>query len=160
MDLIKSNSLPDTIVQEFKKSIRDLHVSLEINVINKNKSLKLCDPEFFRGCKVKIPIENDIDPSTDNAQISGKLASRGILSFEVQDKDRKPNYLIITWAVKTAMKRGRNSVAITIRDKKLEKENSRHSYKMLHIKQNRKYPGDYINPDNIHYRISGGITDG
>ncbi|CAG8587276.1 8754_t:CDS:2 [Acaulospora morrowiae] len=160
MEVVKFDALSNAFLQVFKKVIRDLHVSLEVNVFNKHSTLSLCQPEFFTPSNVKGLMEDDVDPSKrDTAQISGMLASRGILSFKVQG-EQFFHYLVITWAVKTAMKKGRNSITVTIMNNKPERRDRRYLYKNLHRKDNRKYPGDNINLNNLYYRISGGITDG
>ncbi|CAG8783325.1 6088_t:CDS:2, partial [Acaulospora morrowiae] len=161
MSVVKYNSiLPIIIINEFKRIFKGLNVGLEISVSNKHSILKLCQPELFTGSSIDKQICSNVDPSEeDQAKISGLLATRGILSFKVQDGEYF-HYLVITWVVKTGMMRGRNSVTVSIQDKKPERNNSQELFNRLHVKENKKYPGDAINPRNDYYCVYGGITDG
>ncbi|CAG8571549.1 4493_t:CDS:2, partial [Acaulospora morrowiae] len=161
MSLVEYGSnIPTIIVNEFKRIFRGLHVGLEIKVSNKHSILQLCQPELFTGSNIDEQICCNVNPSEeDQAKISGMLATKGILSFKVKDGERY-HYLVITWVVKTGMMRGRNSLTVSIQNEKPERKNSQKLLDKLHIKENRKYPGDTINPINDHYCVYGGITDG
>ncbi|CAG8722327.1 11971_t:CDS:1, partial [Acaulospora morrowiae] len=68
MDLVKIDNVPGIIAKEFKRIIKTLHVSLDINVDNRHSTLKLCKLEFFTASKVEDQICDNIDPfSDDNA---------------------------------------------------------------------------------------------
>ncbi|CAG8446468.1 5963_t:CDS:2 [Acaulospora morrowiae] len=159
-DVIKLDALPAVFFVALKEVIKDLHTSLEVNVVNNHSTLSLCQPEFFTTSNVNDLMTDDVVPSERaNVQISGMLASRGILSFKIQGKIFF-HYLVITWAVKTVMKKGRNSITVSIMDNKPERKSRLELYNNLHKKNDRKYPGDNINFMDSHYLISGGITDG
>ncbi|CAG8588904.1 7950_t:CDS:2, partial [Diversispora eburnea] len=95
--------------------------------------------------------------------ITDKFVSRGILSYEVQ-YDYKPydgdKYLIITWAIKSYLKKGRNSITINICDKPVTKDNHYSRYKELHSENKRKYPGSCVKVSGSIYNVCGSITDG
>ncbi|CAG8571042.1 5782_t:CDS:2, partial [Diversispora eburnea] len=95
--------------------------------------------------------------------ITDKCVSRGILSYEVQ-YDYRPydgdKYIIITWAIKSYLKKGRNSMTINISDKPVTKNNHYSRYKELHSENRREYPGNCIKVSGSIYNVCGSITDG
>ncbi|CAG8446482.1 5964_t:CDS:2 [Acaulospora morrowiae] len=159
MEVVKIDIIFEACLQVLKKVIRDLHISLEVN-INNNSTLLLCERQLFTVSDIKKSMANNVDPSkTDTAKISGRLVSRGILSYKVKEK-KSFHYLVITWAVKTKLEKGKNSITVTTTNKKPERESKDELYNDLHKKKNRKYAGDYIDVNDQSYRISGDINDG
>ncbi|CAG8582190.1 1068_t:CDS:2 [Cetraspora pellucida] len=155
MALILSEFSYNVFYQVFQKIIQGINVSLDIKFTNDHTKYELCEPQFFTGSKNGTPLV-EIKPSqTLKTDFSGNFFSKGMILYKVKD-DSDFHYLVITWKVKIGMMRGKNSVAIHILDD-LPKESF---YNGLHGKANRKYPGENINPENLYYRISGGISDG
>ncbi|CAG8613416.1 9874_t:CDS:2, partial [Diversispora eburnea] len=130
----------------------------------------LYNPQYFSGRRYRSGSKNkDLSEYSINFQesqtrnITDKCVSRGILSYEVQYKNRphdRDEYLIITWAIKSYLKKGRNSMAINICDKPVTKNNHYSRYKRLHSENKRKYPGSCIKVSGSTYNVCGSITDG
>ncbi|CAG8573924.1 9805_t:CDS:2 [Acaulospora morrowiae] len=144
MELTRFDYIAYASEKVIKKIIKGLHTSLEVNIKN-HSTLLLHQPEFFTTSNINDLAVDDIGSSkTDTAKISGGIVSRGILSFEV----------------KTKMKRGKNSITVSIMNKKPERNSSQKIYGKLHTDDKRKYAGDNIDFNDPYYRISGSITDG
>ncbi|RHZ78998.1 hypothetical protein Glove_152g80 [Diversispora epigaea] len=155
MALIRPENF-DIIFQVLTRIIQGANASLNIKITNKHSILRLSDPQLLsKG--IRIPLDS-VDPLAEHtAQVSDKFISKGMLSYKVEDENRDFHYLVITWKVKTKMMMlGRNSVTVNI----LRDPPKNSSYNELHVKENKKYPGENINPENFYYRISGGIGDG
>ncbi|CAG8588872.1 7948_t:CDS:2 [Diversispora eburnea] len=150
-----------------EKLIKSANVSLKTQIKNDHPNIILYNPQYFSGRKSGSGSKNlDLSEHSINFQesqtrnVTDKFVSRGILSYEMQCGNSGDKYLIITWAIKSYIKSGSNSMNINICDKPVTKDNHYSCYKKLHSENERKYSGSCVKVSGSIYNVCGSITDG